>query len=180
MEAAFSFYRDLLGLDQIVYDVRGTFDDAPEGAEEEHFRRVLLSKSPNPKGAFSRLLGGIEIELVQCLSRTPKKIYGERFWGDPGFIHLCFDVLDMDGLKELSEKANFPFTIDSQNSFQMDKASGRYCYVEDPDGTLIELVETHKVPILKKFGWYMDLRKRKNKGPLADWKVQLLGLSKVK
>jgi hypothetical protein len=27
----------------------------------------------------------------------------------------------------------------------MDNASGRFCYIEDPDGTLIELVETHKV-----------------------------------
>jgi hypothetical protein len=33
----------------------------------------------------------------------------------------------------------------------MDNASGRFCYVRDPDGTLIELdQETHKVPIFKK------------------------------
>jgi hypothetical protein len=30
----------------------------------------------------------------------------------------------------------------------MDNASRRFCYLEDPD-ILIELVETHKVPILK-------------------------------
>jgi catechol 2,3-dioxygenase-like lactoylglutathione lyase family enzyme len=43
------------------------------------------------------------------------------------------------------------FTVDSNNTFAMDNASGRFCYIEDPDGTLIELVETHRVPILKKW-----------------------------
>ena len=32
--------------------------------------------------------------------------------------------------------------------------------LKTPDGTLIEFVETHKVPVLKKLGWYLDLRKR--------------------
>jgi hypothetical protein len=57
------------------------------------------------------------------------------------------------------------FTVDSNNTFEMDNASGRFCYLEDPD-ILIELVETHKVPILKKIGWFMDLRKRDQEKPL--------------
>ncbi len=62
----------------------------------------------------------------------------------------------------------------------MDNASGRFCYIEDPDGTLIELVETHKVPILKKIGWYLDLRKRNQEKPLPRWMIKMLALSKVK
>jgi hypothetical protein len=55
------------------------------------------------------------------------------------------------------------FTVDSNNSFEMDNASGRFCYIEDPDGTLIELVETHKVPILKKFGsWIYENETKKS------------------
>jgi len=34
----------------------------------------------------------------------------------------------------------------------MGEASGHFAYVEDPDGTLIEFVETHKIPIIKKLG----------------------------
>ena len=179
MERALPFYRDVLGLSEMRYDETGVFDDVPESEAGSRFRRTLLSKPPNPKGAFAKLLGGAEVELVQCLDRTPDKIYGARFWGDPGFIHLCFDVLDMEALKKLSESLGYPFSIDSGGTFEMDKAGGRYCYVEDPDGTLIELVETHKVPILKKLGWYMDLRKRSAE-PLPDWMVRMLGLSKVK
>lgn len=179
MEKALPFYREVLGLSDVRYDETGVFPDVLESKAGSHFRRVMLSKAPSAKGAFTKLLGGAEVELVQCLDRTPEKIYRQRFWGDPGFIHLCFDALDMDGLKTLSEGRGYPFTIDSGGTFEMDKAGGRYCYVEDPNGTLIELVETHKVPILKKFGWYMDLRKR-SAAPLPDWMVRMLGLSKVK
>jgi hypothetical protein len=48
----------------------------------------------------------------------------------------------------------------------MDNASGRFCYLKILMVLLIELVETHKVPILKKIGWFMDLRKRDQEKPL--------------
>ena len=31
----------------------------------------------------------------------------------------------------------------------MGDAAGQFAYIEDPDGTLIEFVETHKVPLVK-------------------------------
>jgi hypothetical protein len=60
----------------------------------------------------------------------------------------------------------------------MGKAGGRFAYLEDPDGTLLELVETHKVPILKSLGLYLDLRKRGMYKVLPDWMVRLMGWSK--
>ena len=86
----------------------------------------------------------------------------------------------MDGLKKHAAELNIDFTVDSHESFEMDNAAGRFCYAEDPDGTLIELVETHKIPIFKKFGWYLNLKKRDRQKPLADWMINLLSLSKVK
>jgi hypothetical protein len=35
----------------------------------------------------------------------------------------------------------------------MDNASGRFCYVEDPD-ELDRISRNTKVPILKKIGWF--------------------------
>ena len=58
--------------------------------------------------------------------------------------------------------------------------AGHFSYIEDPDGTLIEFVETHKVPILKKLGWYLDLRKRNPHKSLPDWIVKTLRFSRVK
>ena len=42
----------------------------------------------------------------------------------------------------------------------MGEAAGHFAYIEDPDGTLIEFVETLKIPIIKKLGWYINLEKR--------------------
>lgn len=181
IDKAIKFYANTLQIDQVVYDKTGTFEDFKFlNAHQQRFRRVLLRKHLGKDGAFGKLLGGIEIELVQALDRKPRKIFENRDWGDAGFIHLCFDALDMDALKTRCEKNGFPFTVDSADSFDMGEAAGRFSYVEDPDGTLIEFVETHRVPILKKFGIYLNLKKRKKQTHLPDWMVATLGWSKVK
>lgn len=179
MERALPLYRDVLGISETVSDITGAHTDNPEGSTMS-CRRVLLAKKPDGRGAFGRLLGSVQLELVEVLDRQPARLCEGRYWGDPGFIHLCLDVLDMEGLKRTAEAAGFPFTVDSQSAFAMEGAAGRFCYLEDPDGTLIELVETHKVPILKKWGLYLNLKKRGLEKPLPDWIVKLLGLSKVR
>src|SRR5690606_16373449 len=100
------------------------------------------------------------IELIQVKGREPRHIYQDRFWGDLGFIHLCFDIIGMDEMRKKCDTYGVPFTVDSSNSFDMGEAAGHFSYIEDPNGTLIEFVETHKIPILKKLGWYLDLTKR--------------------
>ncbi len=179
MARALEFYKNILEIDEVIYDTTGYNKDIP-GRDEKKYRRVLLRKPKSTKGAFSKLLGDIEIELVEALDHLPKRIYENRFWGDCGFIHLCFDVIDMDELKVKSENAGYMFEVDSKESFPMETSAGRFCYIQDPDGTLIELVETHKVPMLKKFGWHLDLRKRKNNNPLPDWMIKTLRFNKVK
>jgi hypothetical protein len=91
-----------------------------------------------------------------------------------------FDVYNMTGLKQYFSGKGYPFTVDSIDSFGMESSSGRFCYVEDPDGTLIELVETHKISIYKKLGIYLNLKKRSLEKPLPNWMIKLLALSKVK
>jgi catechol 2,3-dioxygenase-like lactoylglutathione lyase family enzyme len=179
-------YSDILGYDEVVYDKTGIFDDLaglPGGKRE--IRRVLLKCSEPFKGFFSNMFGQSHIELISGISGPGKKTYKDRFWGDPGFIHLCYDVRNLDELKRKCAKSGSPFVVDSRlaykdSSFDMGEAAGHFAYIEDPDGTLIEFVETHKLPILKKFGWYLDLKKRKNYKPLPDWMVKLLRFSRVK
>ncbi len=108
---------------------------------------TLGTDKPDPT-AFSKILGGFEIVLVE--SPQGENYFEGRYWGDKGFIHLCFDVENMDDLKSHMELAGYGFTVDSQTNFDMGDAGGRFAYVEDPDGTLIELVEVMKFPISKK------------------------------
>lgn len=182
MERSIAFYRDLLAYDQIVYDHSGRQADWEVGLSETGaFRRVLLRHSEPRRGPFSRLLGATEIELVQALDRTPRRIYEGRFWGDLGFIHLCFDISGMDELRRRCADYGHPFTVDSAGSFDMGEAAGCFSYIEDPDGALIEFVETHRIPILKKLGWYLDLRKRPDPArPLPRWMTWAMGLGRVR
>lgn len=181
MEKAIHFYKDLLGIDEVIYKGTAPLIDGPAGQHPgQAFSRVLLKKALSGKGAFSKLLGAVQVELVEIKHSIPRKLFENRYWGDCGFIHLCFDVLQMDSLKARFENNGYPFTIDSKDSFSMGSAAGRFCYVEDPDGTLIELVETHKVPIFKKLGLYLDLRKRDANKPLPDWMIGMLGLNKIR
>ena len=91
----------------------------------------------------------------------------------------------MEKMKETCEQKGFPFTVDSfenykGNSFDMGEAAGHFAYIEDPDGTLIEFVETHKIPIWKKMGWYLNLKKRDPEKTLPDWLLKSLKFQKVK
>lgn len=181
IDKARKLYSDILGYDKVVYDEEGTFEDLnnlPGGGNK--FRRVLLNRSVPVQGSFSKILGPGVMELVQVLDREPRKIFENRYWGDRGFIHLCFDIYGMDDIEKECAAAGFPFTVDSSNSFDMGEASGRFSYIEDPDGTLIEFVETHKIPIIKKIGWYLSLQNKDPKKPLPNWILKMLSFNRVK
>lgn len=181
IDASLKLYMNVLEYDHIEYDQTGTFDcftGLPGGNEK--FRRVLLSHSKERTGPFSKIFGPTKIELVQAIDRKPRKIFENRYWGDWGFIHLCFDVQGMDALKKDCENAGFEFTVDSGDTFDMGEAGGRFSYIEDPDGTWIEFVETHKVPVMKKFGWYINLKKRKPGKSLPTWMLKAMGMNRVK
>lgn len=180
MARSLKFYADILGYDTPVYDKSGNFADfSALPAGEGEFRRVLLRKSVPASGPFHKVFGASEIELVQALDRTPVPIFKDRFWGDLGFIHLCFDVRGMDILRNKCAGWGCPFTVDSGNTFDMGEAAGIFSYIEDPDGALIEFVETHKIPIVKKLGLYLDLRKRPPYKALPDWMLRTLKFNKA-
>ena len=181
IDKARKLYSNVLGYSDVVYDEEGEFEDmaaVPGGAQR--LRRVLLRHSKPGLGTFGRFFGATTVELICSPDRTPQKIYEGRYWGDCGFIHVCFDVQNMDALKQSSEENGFPFTVDSGSSFDMGDAKGRFAYTEDPDGTLIEMVETFKLPIFAKLKWNLDISNRAPEKPLANWLLKALRFSRVK
>ena len=98
-------YSDILGYDKVIYDATGKFNDLSDlpGGNNE-CRRVLLGRSKSFAGPFSKVLGNSVIELVSATGTKGKRIFENRFWGDPGFIHLCYDMRGMDELKKFCEQ----------------------------------------------------------------------------
>ncbi|MGB0806481.1 MAG: VOC family protein [Salibacteraceae bacterium] len=181
MEASLKFYQDILEYDQVIYDKTGVFPDLfdlKDGTSQ--YRRVLLTYYKKRKGGFSKLLGDSQIELIQCIdSEKPrKKAFENRYWGDHGYIHLAFDVRNLDALvTECSEKG-FPFQVLSNGAFDMGSATGYWGYIEDPDGTLIEFVETHKVPVIKWLNLNINLLSRNPEKPIPTWMIKAMLLKK--
>lgn len=180
IEESLVFYQNLLGYDIVVSDEIGHFEEFFDLHLGGRLRRIVLKPSAHPIGGFGELYGPSQIELVQALDRNATRIYENRLWGDLGYIHICFDVYGFDVLRKEAQALGYVFTVDSTNSFDMGEAAGRFGYIEDPDGTLIEIVETHKVPIFKRLGLYINLRKRNSSKPLPKWLVGLLSIHRVK
>lgn len=177
MDRAIDLYKNVLGFSEVFWDDIKTYSDNPDGLEVR-CRRVVLYKEFKGKGGLSKLMGASEIELVQVLDREPATIFAGRMWGDCGFTHICFETTDMDATKDLALRHGFQFTIDSRHSYKVGGASGRFAFLETADGTLIKIVETHQVPVLKRTGLHINLRDRKTNKPLPDWLIRLLALNK--
>ncbi|MBR5642902.1 MAG: VOC family protein [Salinivirgaceae bacterium] len=184
IEESLPVYRDILGYDKVVYDQEDVFADwGGVPGSGNRYRRMLLAQTSEGHGAFSPVFGKSQIELVQALDREPKGIFDGRIWGDPGYIQICYDIANMDDLREFVKSKGFPFTVDSTragDTFDMGEAAGSFAYIQAPEGTLIEFVETHKVPIVKKLGLVIDLHKRGMDKPLPRWLLKMFSLKRVK
>ncbi len=167
MNKSIDFYGKILGFDKVIYDKTEIFDDfkcLPNGSDK--VRRVKLGRTEKMTGPLSEIMGTAYIELVQNLTSEVKKLYANRYWGDPGFIHVCFDVRNMEIIEKEVAGYGYPFVCNSGSDFVMGDADGWFTYIEDPDGTLIEFVETRKIPIIKKLGINLNLINKPDDKPL--------------
>ncbi|MFZ9754530.1 MAG: VOC family protein [Bacteroidia bacterium] len=181
IDESLKLYRDILGYDKVIYDQTGQFDDfkhLPGG--EQRYRRIRLKQSLPTGGGFGQLVGDSFIELVQALDREPNRTFKGRIWGDSGFVHLGLDV---KGMKQLGEKltaAGFPFRCDSNEALSMGQTKVHCTYIDDTDGTLIEMIEVYKVPIMEKWGLFLNVEKRDPMKPLPAFMLKAMRFSRIK
>lgn len=181
IEASLALYRDLLGFDTIVYDETGIFDDLKDlpGGDRKS-RRVKLTQKSKTLGGFAKVAGATTIELVQILDGHVNTIFADRIWADTGFVHLGFDVKGMTAIGADLKTAGFGFTCDSNEALSMGKTRVHCVYIDDPDKTWLELIEVYKIPIIEKWGVFLDVEKRDPKKPLPNFMLKALKFSRVK
>jgi catechol 2,3-dioxygenase-like lactoylglutathione lyase family enzyme len=175
-----SFYA-LLGYDQILYEGYAVYDDLKgfPGGEQE-VQRVILTTSQLAKGPFGAVIGYSLIELICTPQRIGQKIFRGRIWGDVGFVHIGLDVFDMRGLAEVLAQKNIQFKCDSQAALSMGKTQVHCAYICDPDGVLIELIEVYKIPLIEKWGIFLNVHGKKAGKALPNWMIRLLRFSRIK
>ncbi len=181
MEKSLALYADNLGFDQVLFDETNTFTDwqhLVHGAQR--FRRVRLTQSTPGAGGFGTLTGQTFIELIQAEDRDGKFIFQDRIWCDLGFAHLGFDVRGMSALEAKLEQQGFPFRCDTADAIGMGETKVHCTYIDDPDECWLEMIEVYKVPIIEKWGIFLDVQKRGQDQPLPRWMLKSLRFSRIK
>jgi len=178
MDAARKLYSDILGYNKVIYNEYGHFDDfalLPGGTGE--FRRTLVCWSKRPVGALSNFLPTGFIEFVQCRDREPQKIFKDRYWGDLGFIHLSFDVTNLNDLKTFCEEKGYHFVAQSNpdgNLYDFGDTSCRFAFIEDRDGLLVQFVEPCRICLSRRWKLFVSLIFRKREKPLWKFHYRLM------
>ena len=181
MQDAMGLYADILGFDKVLSDTNDSFSDWKElPGGQEKYRRVMLTQSAQPGGGFAKVTGATYIELVQALDRTPAYLFKDRIWGDSMFAHIGFDVKGMKALGQDLSKAGYGFTCDSNDALNMGQTKVHCTYIHDKDRTLIEMIEVYKVPIIEKWGIFLNVEKRDPLKPLPDFMLKALRFSRIK
>ncbi|MFB3890379.1 MAG: VOC family protein [Candidatus Bathyarchaeia archaeon] len=116
MEKSIDFYTHLLGMK--LLDSR----EIPQNNAE-----IAFLQDPDGKGAQ------LELTFYREQKRFIQADYEDRL-----FDHLAFEVKDMDKTLEAMRKAGVTVT---DEPFRFAHGGSLIAFVEDPDGTLIELIQ---------------------------------------
>jgi len=128
LDRSVSFYRDLLGC-QV---------SAPVRAEGPFFEAITGVPGCQIDVSFARLPDHV-IELL-CYRHPPGRVSTLRAC-DPGFMHICLKVEDLERVISLVRSAGFQ-AVGPLQVAQGGPVDGlKVVYVRDPDGVVLELIE---------------------------------------
>jgi catechol 2,3-dioxygenase-like lactoylglutathione lyase family enzyme len=127
LERSLRFYRDLLGFTvEHELEIGGQPTDTLLRLRDTHVKAVYL------------LRDGVRVELLQFLS-PPAPPRGERVMNEPGLTHLSFRVADLRGVVDALRVGGERVLDETVLDFPDFQAAA--CFILDPDGQLIELVQ---------------------------------------
>ena len=137
MERSLGFYRDLLDM-PVVADQggKGGYLAKVTGFTDVDLRVVFVKPTP---GAYTPGYTGELIELIEY--RSPKGTPADVRTCNPGAAHLCFVIDDIHPLYEKLHSAGITFRSEPQAIVAGRHKGGFSCYLLDPDGVTIELMQ---------------------------------------
>ncbi|MDS0279008.1 VOC family protein [Halomicroarcula sp. S1AR25-4] len=124
LERAVEFYRDVLGLEVVSrFSVGGEAFATGVGVD-------------GASADFAHLdAGGARVELVQYTPAGEPRSDGDL--NRPGATHLGLEVEDLDAVYD-----GLPDGVETLSEPQTTESGTRICFLRDPEGTLVELLET--------------------------------------
>jgi glyoxylase I family protein len=134
LERSKKFYTEILGLEVLM---------ATE-IDEAQFAKGVGISGAKVKGAFLQVPGTpTVIEMFEYTApHRSKDLAHDRLPSDVGIGHLAFEVDELDAVYERLKVRGVPFVSPPVTIPDSHKDVGgvRFCYFNDPDGILLELI----------------------------------------
>ena len=137
LERSLAFYRNVLGFTQ-----GGELRNA-----HEHNALLQLEGNVLLHSVFLRC-GGLVIELLHFISPAPHGSAALRPLNQFGLTHLSFNVDALDDMITLVQKWGGTVVAGSRSRFSLPGMQGEIIFVQDPDGTRLELVSFPQDPVM--------------------------------
>ena len=132
LDASLAFYRDVFGFEVTEKRrLKGEFFETLTGVKDAEIE------------AANVMAPGHQIELLQY-SIPGEKRASELRPCDPGFVHLAFEVEDMDEVINAIKAGGFEPVSPPLTSEAGKRAGWRAVYTRDPDGNVIEFLQPPK------------------------------------
>ena len=128
LQRSIRFYRELLGAEVSV----------PVRAEGPFFEAITGVAGCRIDVAFVRLPGHV-IELLHYVE--PPSRASQLRPCDPGFMHVCLKVADLERVIDLVRAAGFMPAGPMQRAIGGPVDGVKVVYVRDPDGVVLELID---------------------------------------
>jgi catechol 2,3-dioxygenase-like lactoylglutathione lyase family enzyme len=138
LDRSIAFYRDVLGCEV----------SAPVRAEGAFFEAITGVPGCRIDIAFARLPGHV-IELL-CYRHPAGRASSLRPC-DPGFVHVCLKVADLEQAVERVRGAGLTPVGPVQQAAEGPLRGLKCVYVRDPDGVVLELIEEPQGVALEDF-----------------------------
>ena len=131
LELSCQFYRDLLGLQKIeLYEEQNIAGaSAAHGLTDVHLKLCIMAAPDNP-----------EITLHLSQISQPECPSGRGEIHHVPSAHICFTVTDIQSTYETLISAGVEF-VSAPVAWPAEKGGWTLCFLYDPDGNLIELVQ---------------------------------------
>jgi catechol 2,3-dioxygenase-like lactoylglutathione lyase family enzyme len=131
MDRSLRFYRDLLGMHEVErHRLEGETISTMAGKPGVVLQVVRLVASETPN---------IQLDLQEYLS--PKGRISAASLGDAAHAHFCFGVRDLPAAYRDLKAKGVEF-VSEPVSFDLEWGIVRVVFMKDPDGFIIELVQT--------------------------------------
>jgi catechol 2,3-dioxygenase-like lactoylglutathione lyase family enzyme len=131
MKKTMTFYKDVLGFDEIIVDYKTKMD-------------IMAPMLPSPTPTTELIIvtnkyRGVWLEAFQHFPYEP--LIAVPNWGDFGPMEFAISVSNIQKEYEQLQRKGIRFLCPPQKAVLPPSGEWKYCYMRDPDGFLVSLVE---------------------------------------